>query len=133
MAGEVRIWGIVKAQKAPAYNNQVRVQGIDPALGDSLTVPQWDLGEDPATDPPSHYWNCWRTSRRDDLVGLLESLGPANDPGPQNQTSYYQSDEPQTGASRTMAPLGGWTNKLVLADLLRKPSARQVDTARREA
>jgi len=121
---DVRVWGIGKVVKQPAYNQQVRVQGIDPGLKDSLDVELWETSEDTAVDPETDYWNSWfvTEAERDDLVTLMESLGPANEPGPSNQFSYYQSDEPQTGASQTTAPDGGWTNQKILADLTRKPN-----------
>ena len=122
MMADVRIWGLLKLVKVPAYNNQVRVQGIDPGIGDNMDIELWDVTDDPATDAAIWNWNSWLVTEaeRDELVALMISLGPANEPGPECQAAYYQSDEPQTGASKTTAPVGGWTPELILADTIRK-------------
>lgn len=127
----VRMWSIIKADKKTAFNNLVRAQGFDPGLQDSLDVPLWNVADDPSVDSESWYWQSWGGKTEqffNDLVAAMALLGQLNHGGPPTQGSYYRDDEEQTGATKTTAPVGGWTNELVLADLVRKPDQLQVDS-----
>ncbi len=128
ISGIEYVWivSVMRQVKVPAYNQQVRLTGLDVSLGDSLDQMLWLAGDNSLTDDPEWAWNSWflLPANADILIAdVLTDLGPINIPDPQCQGAYYDSREPQTGASATTAPVGGWTGDLILADAFRKPDA----------
>ena len=127
-SGVQYVWlvSVMRTVKVPAYNNRVRFTGLDVSLEDSLDHELWLAADDPLADDSEWAWNSWFLVPADAdilIADVLTDLGPINIPDPQCQGAYYDSREPQTGASATTAPVGGWTGDLILADAFRKPDA----------
>lgn len=126
----VGVWSLLAAAGRQAYSEDVRRLGLDINLKDSLKIPLWLLADDAAVDPAAWFWNFWilTLDDADTLINeVIANHGPVNGNSPQHRASWYRTDEPQTGASTTTAPAGGWTNGVILLDPFRHPDAFKVD------
>ena len=126
LSGIKYVWlvSVMRTVKVPAYNNRVRFTGLDVSLEDSLDHELWLAADDPLADDSEWAWNSWFLVPADAdilIADVLTFLGPVNIPGEQCQGAFYDSREDQIGASATTAPVGGWTEELILDDLFRKP------------
>ena len=129
--GDVRTVVLVRRNGSQGYNLELK----DPPLNASRDVAIKPLYPFPGpVVDDGHIWieHTWVQSLADAAVlkAILESRGPANVPGPGCAVAYFRSDEDQTGASSTTAPVDGWdtTEILISSDArLRSPDNLQVD------
>ncbi len=117
---------IAKEAKVEDYNEKAKNAGIGiPTLGDAMTTALWDEALDTEVDGNTHQvcsWSDLSADERDKLIDIATSLGPANNPGPQNQASFYDfSEEESEPPTVSTQPIGGHTPTSIFDDLLRKP------------
>ena len=135
LPGWVRTIVLIRKAGAEGYNGELDSK----AGGDVADVPLYDVPGEVLDGAHTWFWHTWvlpkvateeQSFTADALTGVCESRGPANVPIPGCANAYYRSDEDQTGASTTTAPVGGWDTEQILNSVdarLRSPDNLQVD------